>query len=683
MQDPTDRLFAYYSKQSHSRPSRLISIEEFIDFTIEGRYRKNPELIRASGLPKNDKLYLEKKAEQPHIMFGAEPHPKNKDIIFLKSLSGYIYLDFDDFSAVSFSEMRKVLLKFDFIVGIWLSFGGKGYGALAYCPQLKNMPIDAYRQCYEQMSDYIGRNAGIRIKTDSSCKNPNRQTAMSSDFMAEFRMDYRGFEFNYKPEETKKRESYKGKAGDRYKGIELDSELKITREHLLEFDFLLEKYIYTPYIVLDAGTGLPVKYNEERLSTDGDYELVRYLDKQVIGNIPIKNETRTMAYLPEGFHRMVLKLSEETYIPFGRRAVTMKAVALSLLAIRKMTEGLLHTKTEVYHILYHLNKKCVLRLPKSIELKESIFTEYEMLEPKGKSHLQVDFLPLDDEELNRLTTLVWNIYQSDDYNLNTKDGKIVMSDDFYLSKERETGNKCRSKSEKASARRSEINRLLGMHKRERSMAVLEEMNRLNPGMTYTAAVNEVLRRSEESKGETKDKVISKRTAEIQIRRFRGKWTERFLEEERSVLENSGTAIPYPSMYFDNRFRYYPFSGGRLTEDCIHPNTPTTAADGDMVLRDSIRQAIDAIYKEGMVIRQKDVAMRIGIRPNRLSAHWGQFKNIVRKRNDKTAGKKKKSNSRKPATQHARATRAAKTSACKDCRTTALAITASLLTDITN
>ena len=54
----------------------------------------------------------------------------------LLELTGYVYLDIESFIDISNEDMREELFSHKFIVGVWLSFGGKGFGALAYCPEL-------------------------------------------------------------------------------------------------------------------------------------------------------------------------------------------------------------------------------------------------------------------------------------------------------------------------------------------------------------------------------------------------------------------------------------------------------------------------------------------------------------------------------------------------------------------
>lgn len=640
MQDTTDRLFAYFSKQNHSKKSRDVSFEDFIQATINGDFSSGPLFIRHNNVPKQESLYKEKKANQPHVFFGAVPG-MDKTLNNLQELTGYVYLDIDDFSTVDSGAMRDELFSLPFIVGVWLSFGGRGFGALAYCPELLRYrnDHDAYRECYNALSVYLERNSGIRLEMDEKCKNPNRQTAISYDPLALFRKDFEGFDFRYVPKE-KSLTGDKDKEGDMYAGINYDPELRFDIELARQFQFLNEDYYYAAFVVIDSATQRPVEWDESILNIRNGYELARYVSKETIRQCEIHNADCTMAYLPNGYHRMVIKVGKENYIKCGRRARTMKAITLTYLGIKLLTDGVLYSKPDVYHILYQLNKKCVRVIPIVSEISPSLLNltsdlnidgQVSVDSYSGNKNKSIEYMPLEDEELNKLATVIFNTYNSDDFNLNSVQGKEWITDDFYKSQANKLGIKILGTSEKRSIRIGERNRLMGHFKTNKWIKILSELHSNNPGITYTKAIDYIIEASK--MGPDEGKPISRRTAEKRIRRFREKWRIESIEDAIFHEENSSTALPSTPTYIPMEGRsIYPFSGGKTIDEYLKTSPPFTA-EGEKVVRQKIKKTIEELFESGIRIRQKDVAARLGMKPNRLSNHWEPFRMLVKEKNE--------------------------------------------------
>ena len=577
------------------------------------------------------------------MMFGAVPG-SNKELDMLLELTGYVYLDIESFIDISNEDMREELFSHKFIVGVWLSFGGKGFGALAYCPELifQRYNQHAYRQCYTAISDYLVRHSGIRLTMDEKCKNPNRQTAISYDPLALYRRDYKGFGFTYHPE-LKKEKEYFGKAGDKYAGIEVDPDLIFSIEQARQFEFLIDRYIYYPYIVLDRNTGKPIKWDDRQLSASGDYELVRYVSKEVIRGYEFRNEECTMANLPEGCHKVVLKLDGDRYFEFGSRADSIKAVTLTLLGIRKLTEGILHSKNEIYHIIYQLNKKCVRSLPKrpaSPQASSSFLNSEEdqfLAPPLDETNCSViDYYRLDDRELNLLTSQVWDIYNSDSLLLKTEEAKEIISVDFFKTYENKSGKRARTTREQKSARLTVRNPISSRVRSTEWMKMLEKLHTDNPVTSYKSAIDALLSQPSTAANGNIRKCITERSAQMRIRRFREYWMECVTKDAISHKENPGTEDPYPCYKFmEDSFRYYPFSSGKPIEEYVvksHTHTPSSSPEVEKNFRKQIKHAIDTLFVSGMKIRQKNVAKLLGVSAKRLSRYWEPFKELVAEKN---------------------------------------------------
>ena len=88
----------------------------------------------------------------------------------VKELTGYIYLDFDVMISPDF------FASIPFIYASWLSFGGRGYGALV---KTDGLTLDNFSEVWLYLEEYFYKNHSLKI--DPQTKDYSRQNVITSD----------------------------------------------------------------------------------------------------------------------------------------------------------------------------------------------------------------------------------------------------------------------------------------------------------------------------------------------------------------------------------------------------------------------------------------------------------------------------------------------------------------------
>jgi len=117
-----------------------------------------------------------KSAKTPVVTWNADFDNK-RSLKNIKSLSGYIYMDVDDFSVISQAEVRRILTDnaLDFVKAVWDSFGGNGIGFLV---KVDNLTVDNFKWTWTSV---VKKFDGINIKIDKATKDITRINVLSYD----------------------------------------------------------------------------------------------------------------------------------------------------------------------------------------------------------------------------------------------------------------------------------------------------------------------------------------------------------------------------------------------------------------------------------------------------------------------------------------------------------------------
>lgn len=95
----------------------------------------------------------------------------------ISNLSGYIYMDVDDFSEISQEEVRRILTDkgLDFVKAVWDSFGGTGLGFLV---QVDNLTPENFKWTWASIAKKF---EAIKVKVDKATKDITRINVLTYD----------------------------------------------------------------------------------------------------------------------------------------------------------------------------------------------------------------------------------------------------------------------------------------------------------------------------------------------------------------------------------------------------------------------------------------------------------------------------------------------------------------------
>lgn len=364
--------------------SELIDLTSIFSSIKEGKY--NSEYISlARSLNKSEVNYNKSKEQSKQIIWGF-----NKSN---KQFTGYVYIDVDLNSEDNPEYIKQLLFELPEIKACWLSFGGKGVGAIIYCPSINNNK--QYKQAFNSIAEYIYKNVGLLI--DKKCSNFNRFNTISFDS----KLLIRDFPTAHQ---------IKFHKSDDYNLYKLDSNLKMDVDLIEELVKMFEKDFYFKFIVINKLNKKPVRFSKNIFYDSNIHILEKYISNNIISEENFKNKNNTLAYSSDGYACLKQRLSYNLYFTKGKRASSLTVIGLKIL-LCDLFSKYTNKKQLLFNILTVLNStRCI---------------AYQV--QKG---VQPVYLPLLDEEINKLTTYIYNIYIENKIKIKLDCCKSVISSNF-------------------------------------------------------------------------------------------------------------------------------------------------------------------------------------------------------------------------------------------------------------
>lgn len=364
--------------------SELIDLTSIFSSIKEGKYNSD-YISLARSLNKSETNYNKAKEHSKQIIWGF-----NKSN---KQFTGYVYIDIDLTPEDNPEFIKQLLFELPEIKACWLSFGGKGVGAIIYCPYINNNK--QYKQAYNSIAEYIYKNLGLLI--DKKCSNFNRFNTISFDselLLRDFPTAHQ-IKFN---------------KSDNYNLYQLDSDLKLDVDLVDELVKIFEKDFYFKFIVVNKLNQKPVQFSKNLVYDSNIHTLEKYISNNIISEEEIKNNNSTLAYSTDGYSCIKHQLPLNYYFPKGKRASSLTVIGLKIL-LCDLFSKYTNKKQLLFNILTVLNStRCI---------------TYQV--QKG---VQPVYLPLLEEEINKLTTYIYNIYIENKIQIKLDCCKSVISSNF-------------------------------------------------------------------------------------------------------------------------------------------------------------------------------------------------------------------------------------------------------------
>lgn len=154
---------------SNIKKSQIIgydSIDEVLNKIRTGETQTLTNLARSYGKhsPEYEKIKYQVPTFTPNASF-----TNKRELSQVKELSGFIYLDIDEFSDIDYLKQNN------HIYSCWRSFSGEGIGALVKVP---GITIQNFKQYWRSISDYFN---SLGIKIDKQTCDITRQNVISYD----------------------------------------------------------------------------------------------------------------------------------------------------------------------------------------------------------------------------------------------------------------------------------------------------------------------------------------------------------------------------------------------------------------------------------------------------------------------------------------------------------------------
>lgn len=338
---------------------------------------------------KNNPEYSRLKEISQQIIWGFEKQTK--------LFTGYVYFDVDLKPEDSPEFTKKLLFDLPFVKAVWLSFGGTGIGGIIYCPYISSK--EEYKLAYTSLCQAVKNQTGIIL--DSKCSNYNRFNTISYDtdiLIRQFPTVFSDIISGSKKEKSLS-----------YSKYNLDNSVQPIPELISNISKNFEKDFYLKSVLVDKVTKQPILFNSGIKYNSQLHEFATYVDSSIINKQPLKNKRSTLAYNSDGYSCIKIVLTESFYFPKGKRAKTLTAICMNLI-ISNFFSKLELNKNLIYNLLLVLNQRCILKPV-----------------PAGE---QPVLMPLDDSEINKLSTFIYNKLVTNEYSIKLNSCKSIRTFDF-------------------------------------------------------------------------------------------------------------------------------------------------------------------------------------------------------------------------------------------------------------
>jgi hypothetical protein len=140
---------------------------------------KREETGKSGGFTKVNRNYYDHvKSTKIQCVTWTSTYKGRRSKANLESLSGYIYIDIDDFSDKPFDDVWNILTDkgLSFVKAVWRSFGGNGIGCLI---RVEDLTVDNYRATWNSLYKLFNERFGIKL--DAQTKDITRINVLSYD----------------------------------------------------------------------------------------------------------------------------------------------------------------------------------------------------------------------------------------------------------------------------------------------------------------------------------------------------------------------------------------------------------------------------------------------------------------------------------------------------------------------
>jgi len=562
----------------------------FVDFTRIFELIKDTNNLdikninTARTLNKSDSQYVYLKSKCKHICWNSTPG-SNFEIKNIVRYTGFIYIDIDDgISEENISEIKIKIANLDYVIATWKSFGGRGIGLLAFCPDLiKHHSATVFKECYLQIANEINNKLGLSLKVDGHCVNPNRLNTLSYDPDIIYKKTFSPFKLILKEERTT--------FDVQYKNIVYDTSLKCDIQLLEDYAFL-NKYYYASFIIIDKKTRLPVYYTDEFKYNKDKHRLQTHFKPDVINLFENKNNSNTLAYSLTPFACIKLNIGENYYFPYKKRAKYLSAILLNYLFVNNVQNCKLEKNT-VYNILIVLNSRCVKVLP-----------------PQGENP---QFMPLELNEINLLATKLYERYINNEIIPSISTIKSIKTYNFY--QVWKTNNPNYSGSTKHSAiTLKEINKIKNDAKTNDWMKVIKNSIENYPGLKNSEYIEII---------SVENSITLSYSKELFYKYQKGIIV---LNKDVSVLNNNHSSI--------HNHPNDTFNGMTMSEEIKMADKKAQYSDGQPIDAISkMEECISVLSHRSAKISQKAIVMYTGLSIVTVKRHYFKFKKMIKKNNN--------------------------------------------------
>jgi len=377
-------LIPLFPSVKNNKVFELVELNTVLNGIKSGNYNLNNIIFSRKQSNKLD--YQTEKEQSKQTYWGYNPQTKK--------FSGFVFIDIDLKPEDNLEFTKNLIHDLSFIKSTWVSFGGKGIGALAYCSWIKN--ADDYKLAYLSLTEYIKNNTGLEL--DPSCSHHHRYNTISFDENILIKDNI--ISFNELIYVQSKSINY-----DKYI---IDNSLIINPDFIYDFMKLIEDDFYFSQIITDLN-GIPILYNKQLVFNPEIHKLSKYIKTDIISNFEYKNRNNTMAYSYQDFACSRINIQSEKYFAHGRRAKILTSLCINLLISNPLSKYDF-SKSLIYNYLTCLNTRCVKFNPE-----------------KNETPI---YLPLSDEEINKLSSYIFQKFENKSVELKISTCKSIRTNDF-------------------------------------------------------------------------------------------------------------------------------------------------------------------------------------------------------------------------------------------------------------